>query len=114
MLPKTSVSKLTATGESEMARCPRCRAKQDYLTLLFLGGNGTLVCKQCGASLRLNRWRLLPFAIVVNTVAAFIGLTMILSKAYVAMLIVLCIWLLISLAAYPLVVSVRVPSDQRT
>jgi len=57
--------------------------------------------------LRLNKWRLLPFALVVNAVAAFIGLTMVVSKAYMAMLIVLCIWILISLAAYPLVVSLK-------
>ena len=90
-----------------MAKCPRCRAKQDYLSLLFLGGSKTLVCEQCGASLRLNKWRLLPFALVVNAVAAFIGLTMMVSKAYMSMLIVLCIWILISLAAYPLVVSLK-------
>jgi uncharacterized protein (DUF983 family) len=97
-----------------MAKCPRCRTRQGYVALLFLGGNKTLVCKQCGASLRLNKWRLLPFALVVNTVAAFIGMTMILSKAYIAMLIVLCIWLLISLAVYPLVVSVRASNGQQT
>src|SRR6266852_1292818 len=98
----------TVSRRDEMAKCTRCRAKQDYLSLLFLGGSKTLVCKQCGASLRLNKWRLLPFALVVNAVAAFIGLTMMVSKAYMAMLIVLCIWILISLAVYPLVVSVRV------
>ncbi len=100
--------------ENEMAQCPRCRAEQDYLTLLFLGGNKTLACKQCGASLRLNRWRLLPFALVVNTVAAIIGLTMVMSKAYVGGLIVLCFWILISLVAYPLVVSLVVSSDKQT
>jgi len=50
----------------------------------------------------------------VNAVAAFIGLTMVVSKAYMAMLIVLCIWILISLVVYPLVVSVRVSSDPPT
>jgi len=97
-----------------MARCPRCRAKQDYLTLLFLGGKKTVTCKQCGVSLRLNKWRLVPFAAVVNIVAAFIGLTMVVSGAYLDWLIVLSIWILISLAAYPLVVSVIVSSDQKT
>src|SRR2546421_4181825 len=111
-LPDTS-NRLSVGGD-EMARCPRCRAKQEYLSLLFLSGSKALVCKQCGASLHLNKWRLLPFALVVNAVAAFIGLTMIVSKAYMTMLIVLCIWILISLAAYPLVVSVRVSSDPQT
>jgi uncharacterized protein (DUF983 family) len=84
------------------------------LTLLFLGGSKTLACKQCGTSLRLNRLRLLPFALVVNTGAAIIGLTMVKTKAYVAGLIVLGIWILISLAAYPLVVSLVVSSDKQT
>jgi hypothetical protein len=39
---------------------------------------------------------------------------MIISKAYMAMLIVLCIWILVSLVVYPLVVSVGVSSDQKT
>jgi uncharacterized protein (DUF983 family) len=97
-----------------MAKCPRCRARQGYVALLFLGGNKTLVCKQCGASMCINKGRLLPFALVVNTVAAFIGMTMILSKAYMAMLIVLCIWLLVSMAVYPLVVAVRASSGRQT
>jgi uncharacterized protein (DUF983 family) len=97
-----------------MAECPRCRARQHYVSLFFLGGSKKLACRQCGASLRLDKWALLPFAIVVSTVAAFIGLTMIISKAYMAMLIVLCIWILVSLVVYPLVVSVGVSSDQKT
>lgn len=95
-----------------MARCPRCRTKQDYLKLFFLGGSKTLACKQCGASLRLNKLRLLPFAIIVNTVAALIGLAMVLSGVYLDLLIVLCIWILISLAAYPLIVSLLLSNDK--
>jgi uncharacterized protein (DUF983 family) len=96
-----------------MARCPLCRTKQDYSRLFFLSGNKTLACKQCGASLRLSKWKLLPFALVVNTVAAIIGLTMVVSKVYLEWLIVLGIWILIALAVYPLVVSL-VSSDKQT
>ena len=97
-----------------MAKCPRCRAKQDYMTLFFLSGSKTLVCKQCGASLRLNKLRLVPFALLVSIVAMIIGMTMVVTSVYLDWLVVLGIWILISLAAYPLVISLVLSSDKQT
>jgi CXXC-20-CXXC protein len=95
-----------------MAQCPRCHAKQDYRALLFLYGNKTLTCKKCGALLRVNRLRYAPFAILINLVAIIIGLTMMVSGDYLRWAIILLIWLVISMAVFPLALTLRLSIDE--
>ena len=96
-----------------MAKCPRCRAKQAYSRLLFLRGNKTLVCEQCGTSLRLNKLKLFPYLLIVTFVAAILGMAMVISKDYVTTIVLLVIWILTSLAVYPLVLSLVFANDEQ-
>ena len=95
-----------------MARCPRCRTKQDYRTLLSPKAGKLLPCKQCGTPLRVSKLWLFPYALVVAFVASVLGLTMILSKQYATFSGLFVAWLVISVALYPLVV-VLTASDKR-
>jgi uncharacterized protein (DUF983 family) len=88
-----------------MAKCPRCHTKQDYRALLFLYGNKTLACKKCGALLRVNKLRLFPYALLVGLVSIIMGLTMTASGDYLKWIVIFSIWLVISIAIYPLAVS---------
>ena len=95
-----------------MAQCPRCHAKQDYKALLFLYGDKTLACKKCGALLHVNKLRYVPFAILINLVAIIIGLTMMVSGDYLRWTFILLIWLVISMAVFPLALTLRLSMDQ--
>lgn len=97
-----------------MAKCPSCRTEQDYARLLFLRGNQTLACKKCGTSLRLNKLKLFPYLLVVVLGAMILGMTMVLSKDYVTTIVLLIIWILMSLAVYPLVLSLLIANDEQT
>ena len=96
-----------------MARCPRCRAKQDYSALLVLSGRRKFACKQCGAHLQVNNRRLIPYLILVNAIAVVLGMAMVASREYATMLGALLVWVLIAWAVYPLVVSFSLPADDR-
>ena len=80
--------------------------------MLFLTGNKILVCWQCGSPLRLNRWRLVPFALVVNTVAAVLGLAIVRSKLWLDYVIILAVWIGVALTVYPFVVSLVASNDK--
>ena len=95
-----------------MAKCPVCHAKQNYRKVLFSGSRKTLVCGQCGTSLRLNKRKLVPFFLLVNTVAVLLGFAMMQSRLYVDFLAILAIWIGISLGVYPLVVSLVASSER--
>jgi CXXC-20-CXXC protein len=95
-----------------MAECPRCHTKQDYSKVFLLRGGRTLTCKQCGASLRLSKARMFPYMILVGFVAGYMGLTMMLSRHYLEWLVILFVWILICMALYPLVVSLRLSNDE--
>jgi hypothetical protein len=92
-----------------IATCPRCRAKQSYLALLFLGDAKTLACGQCGASLRarVNQGWLLPYAAITGSVAAILALTVVLSGDFVTTVSLLLGWTLVSWGAYPLVLGLQ-------
>ena len=96
-----------------MAKCPHCHAKQSYSRLVFLRGSKTLPCEQCGTSLRLNKLRTFPYLVIVTFVAATLGMTMVISKDYVTTIVPLIIWVLISLAAYPFLLSRLVANDEQ-
>ena len=90
-----------------MAKCPRCHTKQDYMALLFLYGDKTLACKKCGALLRVNKLRLLPYAILVSLVSVIAGLTMMVSGDYLRWVIVFLVWVVISMAPFPFALTLN-------
>lgn len=77
-------------------------------------GSKTLPCEQCGTSLRPNKLKIFPYLVIVTFVAATLGMTMVISKDYVTTIVLLIIWILISVAAYPLVLSLLVANDEQT
>ena len=89
----------------EMATCPLCRTKRNYLSLLFLGESRTLDCKQCGIFLRAsaNEARLLPYALITGCGAAILAFSVVLSADFVTTVSLLLAWTLISWSAYPFV-----------
>jgi CXXC-20-CXXC protein len=96
-----------------MARCPNCRAKQDYGALLFASSRKAFVCKQCGTSLRVSKLRLVPYLLIVNFVAVILGLAMVLSREYATMLVVLLVWILVAWAVYPVVIGFSGPANEQ-
>lgn len=92
-----------------MATCPRCHAKQNYMSLLLFGDSNRLACKACGASLRVTvrqTWRV-PYALVTGLVALILALSVVVSGDFVTTVALLLGWLLIALAVYPLVLVAR-------
>jgi len=55
---------------------------------------------------------LVPFFLLVNTVAVLLGFAMMQSRLYVDFLAILAIWIGISLGVYPLVVSLVASSER--
>ena len=87
-----------------MATCPRCHAKQSYLSLLLFGEGNPLVCKGCSAPLRVTMkqsWRL-PYALVSGVVALVLALSVVVSGDFMTTVALLLVWSLIALAVYPL------------
>ena len=88
-----------------MATCPRCHAKQDYISLLLFGDSNELACKGCGAPLRVTvrqTWRL-PYALITALVALVLALSVVISGDFVTTVTLLLAWAVIALAVYPLV-----------
>ena len=98
----------------EMATCPLCGTKLNYLSLLLRGERSTLDCRQCGVALRasFNEAWLFRYVLVAGCVAALLAFSVVLSGDFVTTVALLLAWTVICWAAYPLVLDLA-PSGGR-
>jgi cbb3-type cytochrome oxidase subunit 1 len=61
----------------------------------------------------LSKVKLIPYLVLVNSVAVVLGMAMVASREYLTIPVVLVVWILIAWAAYPLVVSFSVLRDEQ-
>lgn len=87
-----------------MARCPRCHAEQGYSRSFLASGSKAFPCAQCGASLRVDEARLVPYVLAICSVAILIAASMMIAGRYLTGLILLAAWTGLALAVYPLVI----------
>lgn len=93
-----------------MAKCPTCSTKQPYWTLVSLSlyGRRKIVCKNCGALLKINQRKMIFFNLIFYSVAGVFGLAMTHTGLYLRWLIVLVVWIVLVMVLYPFVVRLRV------
>jgi len=62
-------------GVIRMKKCPKCTGDIPYKKILLLQGFQTLRCNQCNARLSTNKFKMLPFAIIVVILGFLFGMT---------------------------------------
>ena len=95
-----------------MAKCPTCKTKQPYLKQFRLLSRKVVTCVHCGALLKVDKVRMLPFYIFFNSFAGLFGLAMTISGDYKKWISVLVIWIMIMLAMYPLVLRIKIANQK--
>jgi hypothetical protein len=81
--------------------------------MLFLSTKEGVTCSQCGASLRVEKKRLFPYAALVNLVAVLLAAFSVMAEQYLAGIILLLVWLLIVWGLYPFAVSFSVRGEEQ-
>lgn len=88
-----------------MAKCPRCHASQSYSRSFLASGSKAFPCEQCGASLRAEETRLVPYVLAICSVAIIIAASMMIAGRYLTGIVLLLAWTGLALAVYPLVLT---------